>query len=212
VQLPPTLQGRPFGPEQLAQIQALVGQNRGWSRHRLSRELARLWDWRTPQGQLKDMAARTLLLKLQEQGWIGLPARRMPSPTRSGRAPAGGPPLPAPGPIESVLKELLPLRLQEVSQEGVSPARQQLEAALHRYHCLGYRSRGGTTCNIGSGIGRSALWRRWSLVRPPGNARCATAGSAGPPRNAPGIWKASSTTPVLLSSPGCACRSWPATF
>jgi hypothetical protein len=143
MQLPTTMQGRPFGPEQLAQVQALIGQNRGWSRYRLSRELARLWDWRTPQGQLKDMAARTLLLKLQEQGWIELPFRRMPSPTRSGRAPVGGPPLPEPGPIESVLKELLPLRLQEVSQPGRSAARRQLEAALHRYHYLGYRSRVG---------------------------------------------------------------------
>ena len=143
MQLPTTLQGRPFGPEPLAQIQALIEQNRGWSRYQLSRELARLWDWRTPRGQLKDMAARTLLLKLQERGWIELPVRRMLSPTRSGRAPAGGPPLLEPGPIESVLQELLPLRLQEVSQSGQSPARRQLEAALHRYHYLGYRSRVG---------------------------------------------------------------------
>lgn len=143
MQLPTTLQGRPFGPELLAQIQGLIGQNRAWSRYRLSRELARLWDWRTPQGQLKDMAARTLLLKLHEQGWIELPARRMPSPTRSGRAPANSVPLPEPGPIQSDLRELLPLRLQEVSQQGQSPARRQLEAALHRYHYLGYRSRVG---------------------------------------------------------------------
>jgi hypothetical protein len=143
MQLPTMLQGRPFGPEQLTQVQALISQNRGWSRYRLSRELARLWDWRTPQGQLKDMAARTLLLKLQEQGWIELPARRMKSPTRSGRAPVGGPLLPEPDPIESVLEELLPLRLHEVSQQGRSSARQQLEAALHRYHYLGYRSRVG---------------------------------------------------------------------
>ena len=98
MQLPTTLQGRPFGPEPLAQIQALIEQNRGWSRYQLSRELARLWDWRTPRGQLNDMAARTLLLKLQERGWIELPVRRMLSPTRSGRAPAGGPPLLEPGP------------------------------------------------------------------------------------------------------------------
>ena len=143
MQLPTTLQGRPFGPERLAQVQALVGQNRGWSRYRLSRELARLWDWRTPQGQLKDMAARTLLLKLQAQGWIELPPRRMPSPTRSGRAPAQGPPLREPGLIASDLKQLLPLRVQEVSQPGAQLARRQLEAALHQYHYLGYRSRVG---------------------------------------------------------------------
>ena len=63
MQLPTMLQGRPFGPEQLAQVQMLLAQNGDWSRYRISRELARLWDWRTAQGQLKDMAARTLLLK-----------------------------------------------------------------------------------------------------------------------------------------------------
>jgi hypothetical protein len=84
--LPTTLQGRPFGPEQLAQIQSLLEGNSQWSRYRLSRELAVLWNWRTAQGQLKDMAARTLLLKVEEQGWIRLPERRRKSPTRSGQA------------------------------------------------------------------------------------------------------------------------------
>jgi hypothetical protein len=138
--LPTTLQGRPFGPEELAQVQALIGQRSDWSRYRLSRELARLWGWRTPQGQLKDMAARTLLLKLQEQGRIELPARRMRSPTRSGRPPGGGDPVLEQSPVEGPLNQLLPLRLEEVSQR---PARRQLEAALHHHHYLGYRSRVG---------------------------------------------------------------------
>jgi hypothetical protein len=143
MQLPTLLQGRPFGPEQLAQVQALIVQNDGWSRYRLSRELARLWDWRTVRGQLKDMAARTLLLKLQEQGWIELPPRRMKSPTRSGRPPVCGQPALEPGRVAGDLKELLPLRLHEVSHVSQRQARQQLEAALHRYHYLGYRSRVG---------------------------------------------------------------------
>jgi hypothetical protein len=143
MQLPRLLQGRPFGPEALAQVQALLAQPKDWSRYRLSRELARLWDWRTAQGQLKDMAARTLLLKLEEQGWIQLPPARMRSPTRSGRAPVwGGPALPE-SPVAGALAELMPLRLHEVSQAGPGPARRQLEAALHRYHYLGYRSRVG---------------------------------------------------------------------
>jgi hypothetical protein len=141
--LPTMLQGRSFGPQQLAQVQALIGQNGGWSRYRLSRELARLWDWRTPQGQLKDMAARTLLLKMQERGWIELPPRRRASPTRSGRPPVGGGPTLEPSPVEGALKELLPLRLHEVSQADQRQARRQLEAALHHYHYLGYRSRVG---------------------------------------------------------------------
>ena len=141
--LPTLLQGRPFGPEQLAQVQALIGQNGGWSRYRLSRELARAWHWRTPQGQLKDMAARALLLKLHEQGRIQLPACRRHSPTRSGRAPlCPGPALEA-KPVVGSLAELLPLRLHEVSSAAARSSRRQLEAALHRYHYLGYRSRVG---------------------------------------------------------------------
>jgi hypothetical protein len=143
MELPTTLQGRPFGPEQLAEIRALIGQRSDWSRYRLSRELARLWAWRTPQGQLKDMAARTLLLKLHEQGWIELPVRRMKSPTRSGRAPGGGDRALEQTTVEGPLDLLLPLRLLEVSPIGQRPARRQLEAALHQHHYLGYRSRVG---------------------------------------------------------------------
>src|ERR1039458_2849233 len=143
MQLPTMLQGREFGPKQLAQVQALLGQNDGWSRYQLSRELARLWAWRTPKGQLKDMAARTLLLKMQEQGWIKLPAPRMTSPTRSGRPPVSGGPGLEESPVACALEEVVPLRLHEVSQAGHGPARRQLEATLHRYHYLGYRSRVG---------------------------------------------------------------------
>jgi hypothetical protein len=137
------LQGRPFGPQQLAQVQALIGQHGDWSRYRLSRQLAWLWDWRTPQGQLKDMAARTLLLKLQEQGWVTLPPRRMASPTRSGRPPVNPGPALEPTAVVGPLQELSPLRLQEVSPANQRAARRQLEAALHQYHYLGYRSRVG---------------------------------------------------------------------
>ena len=86
--LPAVMQGRPFGIEQLANIQDLLKTHPDSSRYELSRRLATLWNWRTASGQLKDMAARTLLLKLQAQGWIELPERRRASPSRSGRVGA----------------------------------------------------------------------------------------------------------------------------
>jgi hypothetical protein len=56
----------------------------------LSTEPALLWNWRTAQGQLKDMAARTLLLKLQAQGWIRLAgASRHPVRAGSGAGQLG---------------------------------------------------------------------------------------------------------------------------
>lgn len=143
MQLPTTLQSRPFGPEQLAQVQGLLNDHVQWSRYRLSRELAVLWNWRTAQGQLKDMAARTLLLKMEEQGWIRLPARRRKSPTRSGQPRAMGGPALDESPVECALEQLTPLRLHEVSQAGRPEGRAQLEACLDRYHYLGYRSRVG---------------------------------------------------------------------
>jgi hypothetical protein len=158
MKLPTKLQGRPFGPEELAQVQALIRNRSGWSRYRLSRELAQLWGWRTPQGQLKDMAARTLLLKLQKQGWIELPALRMRSLTRSGRLPRCSDPALEQSPVGGALKQLLPLRLEEVSQR---PARRQLEAAPWVVPCSG---------------------------RPPGNAPCATNWIGWSPQSVPASW------------------------
>ena len=42
----------------------------GWGRTRLSVMLCELWDWRAPNGQLKDMACRNLLLRLEQAGQI----------------------------------------------------------------------------------------------------------------------------------------------
>jgi len=44
----------------------LMAKHRAWGRTRLSEELCSIWSWRNNQGRIKDMAARTLLLKLAE--------------------------------------------------------------------------------------------------------------------------------------------------
>jgi hypothetical protein len=156
--LPSTLQGRPFGAVQLAEIEHLLEQSPESSRYQLSRRLATLWNWRTANGQLKDMAARSLLLKLQEQGWIKLPERRWESPTRSGRAPSQTPlALLDETRCEGSLSSLIPLRIDELSQLGRHARRAELEACVARYHYLGYRSRVGQNLQywIGSAEGRA---------------------------------------------------------
>ena len=68
-----TLQGRFFGADQFAAIRCLLESNQGGSRYQLSRQLAEQWQWCTPTGQLKDMAARTLLETGKNRGlanWI----------------------------------------------------------------------------------------------------------------------------------------------
>ena len=131
------VQGRPLGEPDLELLRQWMGQNPGWSRRRLSQELATHWDWRNGAGQLKDMAARTLLLKLHQRGFIALPPRRQ-VPTnrmRCGAPPTMGSPEPS-QPIACGLAQLEPLSLQEVS--GEPTPRAWVKAALARFHYLGF--------------------------------------------------------------------------
>jgi hypothetical protein len=132
-----TIQGRCLSAAQLRDLRQWVEENPHWSRWRLSRELATRWDWRNGAGVLKDMAARTLLIKLAQRGLIQLPERRqMPTNRmRCGTAPALELPKPNP-PIGGALAQLAPLSLQEVSAQPA--ARAWVKAALARFHYLGF--------------------------------------------------------------------------
>ena len=85
------VQGRRLGAAELQFIRALREGQPQVSRAELSRQLAEQWQWRNPAGQLKDMAARTLLLKLHRRGLIALPApqRRNGNARRRALPPAG---------------------------------------------------------------------------------------------------------------------------
>lgn len=131
------MQGREMGPAELTQIRALIGAEPGWSRYRLSRELCRLWEWRTAKGQLKDMAARTLLLKLEARGLVDLPARRWASPNRMRHKRVVRVDH-ARERVRARLADLQPLRIVELSE---SPEELSLfETLLHEHHYLSYTS------------------------------------------------------------------------
>ncbi len=132
-----SLQGRLLSAADLCQLRQWVHENPGWSRWRLSRELAQRWDWRTATGLLKDMAARTLLVKLAQRGLIQLPERRQ-APTNRMRcaAPAGDGLDEALEPVHGLLAQLQPLTVQEVS--GQPAERAWVKGALARHHYLGF--------------------------------------------------------------------------
>jgi hypothetical protein len=76
------VQGRRIGSLEIGEIQGLIEANPLWSRWRLSVALAQHWQWYATSGQLKDMASRSLLLKLHERGLMVLPERRRAPATR----------------------------------------------------------------------------------------------------------------------------------
>lgn len=132
-----TIQGRCLSAAHLQELCQWVGENPHWSRRRLSRELATRWEWRNGAGVLKDMAARTLLVKLEQRGLLALPQRRqMPTHRmRCGTRPATELSPPGP-PITGTLAQLEPLSLQEVSAEPA--ARAWVKETLARFHYLGF--------------------------------------------------------------------------
>lgn len=131
------IQGRSLCAEELARIRTLLLEHPSWHRTRLSRELCALWQWRNETGRLKDMACRTLLLKLQSRGLIKLPPRQRASVngTRN-RRPVEFPEEVAG--LDAELETLRPLRVEPVA--AGSPEAGLFQFLLHRHHYLGHRN------------------------------------------------------------------------
>lgn len=131
------VQGRAIRPEDVALIRDWLEVHPNSNRTRLSRELCATWNWRNGAGRLKDMACRSLLLKLEARGQIRLPPRRTAS-VNALRNRQALPLEPAPEAIEGPLQRLQPVRVDPVA-EGSSEAL-LFQSLLQRYHYLGHRN------------------------------------------------------------------------
>lgn len=132
------IQGRCVTPADVALVGALLGANPSWHRTRLSRELCTRWGWCNDTGRLKDMACRTLLLKLERMGEVCLPARQARAPNaRRNRTLAEIPHDQAP--LEPrTLSGLRPLRIEPLG--ATDPRLPLFKFLLQRYHYLGHRN------------------------------------------------------------------------
>lgn len=160
------IQGRQLHAEDIGLIRSLLAEHGDWCRTRISEELCRRWDWRNGQGRFKDMAARTLLLKLERAGLIQLPQRRCPS---SNGLRNRNPPLVAHATesIRCALRDLRPLAVSIVA-----PGSEDLRlfnCLLSRYHYLGHRNTVGENIRylvcertgrpVGCALFGSAAWK-----------------------------------------------------
>lgn len=134
-----TIQGRRCSPD-IGLIERLLSENPDWGRSRLSVALCELWDWRAANGQLKDMACRSLLLRLEQAGQITLPPRQRKSPNAyRNRSPLWVPHCSEP--IACVLNALTPLQITCV--ETASDQDRLFRCLLSTYHYLGLRNTAG---------------------------------------------------------------------
>lgn len=131
------VQGRRISSAEIAEIRSLIEANRRWSRWRLSRVLAEKWQWYASSGELKDMAARTLLLKLHQRKLIHLPDRRRePAQRFAGVEPDLFDTI-TPARITGELASVLPVEIRLVSPKESEYRRFQRYLAQHHYLSYG---------------------------------------------------------------------------
>ena len=132
---PLTIRKRTIIETDIPVIQATV--NRHWDKGRkhISKILCQEWDWRQPNGRLKDMACRELLLTLSRKGLINLPPRLISAHNdKRNRS------IPIveieQTPLQGKSSEFQPVRLQLVRNTTLEPLYNSL---LEQHHYLGYR-------------------------------------------------------------------------
>lgn len=128
------LQGRNLTTADIDCVRRLIKENPSFTRYRLSREICHLWNWKNAQGQIKDMACRTLLLKLECRNLVVLPARVRKPPVKSGKVY-----LPhSKDPIVSDLRSLQPVKI--VNVKTGSEYQEMFSCLLDEHHYLGYKT------------------------------------------------------------------------
>lgn len=95
-------------------IRDLIEREPGASRRELSKKLCEAWDWRQPNGALRDMVCRGLMLSLHRAGHIELPAHRQMPPNPFLRRGRPEPVEVDATALECSLAELGPLEVRQV--------------------------------------------------------------------------------------------------
>ena len=124
--------GRDFTPKELEQIRSLIEHNPMFNRTRLSEEVCRMLQWIKPDGKLKDMSCRVVMLRMQRDGLILLPpSTRIKQPVRKIEfTPATEPQ----SPVLCSVDQLPQLHLKMVTKANSALWNEYIE----RYHYLGH--------------------------------------------------------------------------
>ena len=129
------IHGRTITAGEVTVIRGLLDEHPQWSRRKLSREVCRIWGWRDAKGQLRDIACRTILLRLHRSNEIALPPpRHTGNNERRYRSVAEI--AHDTSPICCSLADLTPLQL--MLPHAGSEQEALLRFLLGRYHYLGF--------------------------------------------------------------------------
>lgn len=127
--------GKVVTSEDIAFINQLIGSNPGASRWALSKKLCLAWNWVQPNGVLKDMVCRGLMLELHRAGHIRLPAkkRRVANPFVNRKRPKKV--TIDQTPIDAKLSKIKPLEFRQVRRTA---SEKLFNSLIEQYHYLKY--------------------------------------------------------------------------
>jgi len=127
--------GKVLTADDIGFINQLIGENPDDSRWVLSRKLCRAWNWVQPNGTLRDMVCRSMMLELHRAGHIRLPAKKrdMPNPLSDRRRPVKL--AVDQSPVEGLLSQITPLQFRQVRR---SPEEKVFNSLIEQFHYLGY--------------------------------------------------------------------------
>jgi hypothetical protein len=123
---------RALSQNEIDQINATIAEHFKRGRSYISRVLCKQWNWLQPNGNLKEYAARDLLLRLEEKGFIQLPPRLRPKNNLKPKSFAQIPFF-SRAPLNGSVGDYADLKIQLVQSGGDY----LWGYLLHHYHYLG---------------------------------------------------------------------------
>jgi Domain of unknown function (DUF4338) len=145
--------GRVFTTEDILYIRTLIAAHPGESRRKLSQKLCEAWQWKQPNGALRDMVCRGLLLVLGRTGQIELPAVKfLPANPLVRRARPALAQIDT-TPLEGRIDQIGPLQWAQARR---TPVERLFNSLLEQYHYLKYQQP----------VGEHAKYLVWAQERP----------------------------------------------
>ncbi|MGH7418833.1 MAG: hypothetical protein ACREKB_13765, partial [Candidatus Rokuibacteriota bacterium] len=130
-----TYRGRAVTTADVAFLRALMAAHPTASRRALSALVCRAWHWVQPNGTVRDMVCRGLMLALEREGHLALPVRRRVPLNPLAQRPRPAPVIVEDSPLCLSLPELGRVEFHQVRRTA---AESLFNALIEQHHYLGY--------------------------------------------------------------------------
>ena len=128
-----TYRKRSVTKQDIVSVRRIIKSHPDKSRRFISQEVCRKWDWRQPNGVLKDMVCRSLLLLLESKSLIKLPARKFTPPNPLAKRKKPTKVIVDKTPVHCTVGDLFPIKLEQVRRTSFE---KMFNGLINEHHLL----------------------------------------------------------------------------